>query len=417
MKKLLIILGVVLVATAMITSCDDPGEEGAMWTVTFDTDGGDPIPAITVENGNSATAPTKYFRAWTPTAAGFYPASQVVKEWQKDGKKFDFTDKITSDIALKAIWENPTKIEPTNPAQGTILEKAITYTNATPDKYILMLDADVEVAASYAINTRYANLTIKGLTSEKTISFKKGAYITVGKDSADDTIGLTLGSNIKLTGVAGTSYSATENNTHALLTVKNRSKITIDGAKITGNASTNKEANGVGGWGCAAVLVDNADFIMKSGEISGNTNFNYTDAADTTFKNSAGAILARNGAKLTLSGGSIKNNINPAATKDVFVTSDSTVTVSGSAEVQELCLQMTGSVNSKVTVSDPSFTGTIGINVRSPTSPAVTWANKVVVEGCTDAIKAKFPSKFNVTDVANNIPALALTVDASGTLK
>jgi hypothetical protein len=418
MKKLLIILGVVLVATAMITSCGDPGEEGAIWTVTFDSDGGDPIPAKQVENGNSVPEPTSYFKAYTPTAAGFYPASLKVKEWQKaDGKKFDFTkETITSDITLKAIWENPTAIVPTLPAQGNIVEKAIKYTNDNVDSYILALGENITASATETISSRYAKLTIIGVTDEKTITFSgTGTYITVGAAADDSTIGLTLGKNIKLIGKAA--------NNKALLVVKNQATLTVDGATITGNTSTATTPED--GQGAAAINVNKGVFIMKSGSITTNTNGNQSSNATSNYRDTAGAVVAQNGAKLTLSGGSIKNNTNEDGTQDVYVTSNSTITVSGTIEVGELCLSRTGNETSKVTVSDAAFNGNIKINLRVPDSTGANdtanswWKDKEIVTGVNATTLAKFSvGNFirNISTGGNALISNTYKIDATGKL-
>ncbi|HHU27588.1 TPA: InlB B-repeat-containing protein [bacterium] len=66
-----------------------------VFTVTFDTDGGDLVDPQEVNKGEKATEPT------TPTKDGYY-----FVEWQLNGQKFDFNTPITEDITLKAIWDN-----------------------------------------------------------------------------------------------------------------------------------------------------------------------------------------------------------------------------------------------------------------------------------------------------------------------
>lgn len=63
--------------------------------VTFDADGGQPIPPKqTVKENGKATEPTE-----KPKKEGY-----TFKEWQKDGKKFEFSTPITEDTELKAAW-------------------------------------------------------------------------------------------------------------------------------------------------------------------------------------------------------------------------------------------------------------------------------------------------------------------------
>lgn len=64
------------------------------FTVSFDTDGGTDIAAVTVERNKLLAAPSK------PTKEGFKFIG-----WMLDGNDFSFSTPITKDIALTAIWE------------------------------------------------------------------------------------------------------------------------------------------------------------------------------------------------------------------------------------------------------------------------------------------------------------------------
>ena len=65
-----------------------------MFTISFDTDGGDKMPSIKVRGGE--TIPT--IEAPTRFAYKFV-------EWQFNGVAYDFTTPVTSDITLTAVWE------------------------------------------------------------------------------------------------------------------------------------------------------------------------------------------------------------------------------------------------------------------------------------------------------------------------
>lgn len=66
-----------------------------MYTVTFDADGGTPVPpAQTVESGNKATKPTT-----DPTKAG-----ARFDGWYMNGSEYNFDTAVTADITLKAKW-------------------------------------------------------------------------------------------------------------------------------------------------------------------------------------------------------------------------------------------------------------------------------------------------------------------------
>ena len=64
------------------------------YTVTFNSDGGSSVASQTVESGNKATKPNN------PTKSGY-----TFKEWQLNGKAYDFNSAVTSNITLKAVWE------------------------------------------------------------------------------------------------------------------------------------------------------------------------------------------------------------------------------------------------------------------------------------------------------------------------
>ena len=74
------------------------------FTVTFDAKGGTPTPdAQTVVKDGTATAPT------APTKEGY-----TFDGWQLDGKKYDFSTKVTKDITLVAVWKKNEESTPDN---------------------------------------------------------------------------------------------------------------------------------------------------------------------------------------------------------------------------------------------------------------------------------------------------------------
>ena len=62
-------------------------------TIKFDSNGGSKINNQIIEKGKKVTVPN------TPSKSGY-----IFVEWQLDGKKYDFNQKVTKDITLKAIW-------------------------------------------------------------------------------------------------------------------------------------------------------------------------------------------------------------------------------------------------------------------------------------------------------------------------
>ena len=63
------------------------------YTVTFDTDGGSSITSKTVSEGKTISKPAD------PTKEGF-----IFVSWQLNGKDYNFSSSITSNITLKAVW-------------------------------------------------------------------------------------------------------------------------------------------------------------------------------------------------------------------------------------------------------------------------------------------------------------------------
>ena len=64
------------------------------YTVTFNSDGGSKVNNQTVIENKKVTKPTN------PTKNGY-----IFVEWQLDGETYDFSNKVTSDITLKATWK------------------------------------------------------------------------------------------------------------------------------------------------------------------------------------------------------------------------------------------------------------------------------------------------------------------------
>lgn len=87
--------------------------------VTFDTDGGSKIANQNVKENDLAKKPTN------PTKTGY-----VFKEWQLNGKLYNFNQKVTNNITLKATYEK--------------LEEKISVSNVTIDKN----NSTIEVGSS-----------------------------------------------------------------------------------------------------------------------------------------------------------------------------------------------------------------------------------------------------------------------------
>lgn len=102
MKKVLAILVILLTAFTMV-SCKKSKDQvtnavnAPIYTVTFESNGGTTVSAITVESGNTITEPT------APTKEGY-----ALEGWYKETgltNKWNFgTDKVTENITLYARW-------------------------------------------------------------------------------------------------------------------------------------------------------------------------------------------------------------------------------------------------------------------------------------------------------------------------
>lgn len=76
------------------------------YIVTFDTDGGSIITSQKVKEGEKAKKPLN------PTKSGY-----TFKEWQEEGKTYNFDKEVEKDITLKAVWEKEEEKAPTQPTQ------------------------------------------------------------------------------------------------------------------------------------------------------------------------------------------------------------------------------------------------------------------------------------------------------------
>lgn len=416
MKNLKIIFGIALIAAILvIAACGDPEPDpDKTWTVTFDASGGTAVAPQTVQDGGSAVEPYSFLARTTPTAEGLYPASKKAT-WKNGSNEFVFgVTKVNSDITLKATWADQPAIpssQLTNPSSGNILEKAHTYINNHADQYILALNSDISNPA-LTISTPYYQLTIIGLSSEKTITLTgTGSLFTIGVASGSvSTIALSIGNNIALAGVT--------DNKNPLVFVRNGASFNMSGtSKITGNTSDGtayvSETNNAG-YGAAAVHVDGATFNMSGGSITGNTNNRTTDKIS-----SAGAVYVEARGTINLSGNAqINSNTNSGGTADVYVTQTSNIYFSGTATVGQVGLTFSGTTFGKITVN-PDMSSTSGGATINLKGTATNWLNKPILQGATAAQTARF-STGNFLDttsvVISNTHKISNTGSNIGTL-
>lgn len=94
------------------------------YTVTFDTNGStDTIEKQTIKAGKLVTKPTD------PKKDGY-----VLKEWQLNGKTYDFSTKVSQDMILKAVWTLPTFKVTFNTDGGSTVKAQTIEINKTAKK-------------------------------------------------------------------------------------------------------------------------------------------------------------------------------------------------------------------------------------------------------------------------------------------
>ena len=106
--------------------------ELAKYTVTFNTNGGSSVSTQTIFEGNKVTRPTN------PTKSG-----SVFKEWQLNGKTYNFDSTINDNITLNAIWTTSYTVSFDSDGGSSVSSqiiaegsKAVKPTNPTKGEYV-----------------------------------------------------------------------------------------------------------------------------------------------------------------------------------------------------------------------------------------------------------------------------------------
>ena len=92
-KKSLFILIIALIVSLFI-SCTSEVAKPKQYTVTFDSNGGSEVASIAVTEGEKISEPADPTREW-----------YLFGEWQLNGKSYDFTAEVTSNMKLVAVWK------------------------------------------------------------------------------------------------------------------------------------------------------------------------------------------------------------------------------------------------------------------------------------------------------------------------
>ena len=216
---------------------------------------------------------------------------------------------------------------------------AVTYINANPGEYTLLLDADVSITGnSLNLDTSGVKLTLIGLDTERKISLSSwGTVFTIGA-AGQTGIELTLVNNITLEGLRNGQNGAIMNNNAPVIEVlQGANLIMLNGAKISGNTASSSTLGQF-----AAVFVNGATFTMKGGTITGNSG---------TFMGleyiSAGGLFVGTNGIFIMEGGNISGN-NAVGADTVIITEATRIMLSGSATI--------GILNKMIFTTAPSIT-------------------------------------------------------------
>lgn len=129
---------------------------GKKYTVTFDTDGGNNIGSVEIKSGSVLDKPVN------PNKEGY-----TFVRWELNGVEYDFSSKVTTDITLKAIWEEKT---------------------TTEDVYNITLDIDGETQDLKIVNNKITSLPSPSKEGYNFIGWYDGSKkVSVGDTVSKDT--------------------------------------------------------------------------------------------------------------------------------------------------------------------------------------------------------------------------------------
>ncbi|MDR2597671.1 MAG: hypothetical protein LBC76_10185 [Treponema sp.] len=287
-------------------------------------------------------------------------------------------DPLKAGLYLKSppILKNDTPIAEVD---ANDIAAAITYINANPETYTLLIDNDVDLEPQ-SLDKANVKLTIIGIGSERKIKLSEnGQMFSIGA-SGQTGIELTLGNNITLVG-RSSSGNGNENNNDRIIQLNFGNSFTmLDGSKITGNtcqvdpASTNYLS-------AAVYVMGNSNFTIKGGTITGNA---ISGAASS--QGVSGGLYVGTGCSAILEGGSITGNtgglgdvlLSPAVTSFTF---------SKTSVVGELTMNTTSATVSTITITvAQDWTGNVGkLNLRGGSTTMATavsyWEGRTILTG------------------------------------
>lgn len=343
------------------------------FTVTFVTDGGNPIPENQlVTGGEKVTKPTEPTKA--NDISGLYlktpPEFCTFDGWYNGETKWDFdTNIVTANITLKAKWSSTT-INVTEQSGNNDVEKAIAYIKANPATYTLLIDKDVDIKPQL-LEGNNLRLTLIGLGGERRIKLSTNDNLFLLNAWGGMVVELILGNNITLVG-RSVGGNGNQNNNSPVVMVQGATFTMLDGSKITGN-TINSDYFGNAG----AVYVHSGTVTMKGGVITDNKSIG-------PIKNyNVGGVYIAEGAFFKMEGGSIFGNIGEFSD----VANSGTFTLNGIATIGTLTQTYVWYVRPTIFI-ESNWTGNVSsLNLyRSYNymdNVIYDWENQVVVQATT----------------------------------
>jgi hypothetical protein len=146
---LLVITTLILAGCANLTSSNDSSSNTVSHTVAFDANGGTAVASQTVEDGKLATEPS--------TTNG----SHNLIGWYNNAAKYDFTSKVTTDLALIAKWTTTVESKVEFDSTWNLDVNGTTY----PQVGYVVLDCTVKTFENYSVLKGVATLKYSGTYS------------------------------------------------------------------------------------------------------------------------------------------------------------------------------------------------------------------------------------------------------------
>jgi hypothetical protein len=266
------------------------GEGSTTYTVTFDSRGGSEVESQDVEAGGTVTLPLDPASVDNNVFGGWYKESTPVTPWRCG------VDTVTDDITLYAKWLTQTEAN-TEDFGGGAVEWTKTVTNKTAwdsalsdisggsngKNYVIIMNSDIDGLTGLGSSARsFGNVT--GIT----VSLRGSGSLALGSDG--DLITVNANQTLILRGPA--LKGKADNPGNVVYVYDSTAEFIMKSGSVSGNSTINNYAGG-------GVYVVGGPFTMSGGTISGNSVPN---------GGHGGGVAAGNASTFTLSGGTISGN-------------------------------------------------------------------------------------------------------------